>query len=486
VEESRPPAQQGLSLVGFLGAALFFELWLNRIVARMVRHDLTGPLSRWARQLDVAGLYLFEVTSVLGAALFCGAVVHVVRSARHRGPFKMSMAIVGGVLAVLVVVGTFAKLPPRLHAHLYLSAIFLLVVVVLGVLSMGGAVRARVGIGLCAVPVAMMLLANLAQRMTAPGVLDPRASMLAKLAGAALIVFGLLSPWLLGPPGPGGALAAAAGALTLGGGIGLGWVDLDLAARLAGIGVGVQIPLGRFFLPLYVLAASALVYTAFALLSRSGPERLRGVGLFLIGAVGLQLELPYQIAGSLLGFVCLLDSVARPALGAISREEFDARLKQMAASVGAASVTVSGAEGRERARLGFAAPGRVESTLLVDRDAGAISRVELSVGEVPPRRPPFTVRSRGRRSLGPNAPGPNVTTDDRAFDARFDVRDQRGAGTALLDADTRARLARSLDGWMGVWPQRAARWIGTEAPPGDDGLPDLVQLLADLRERSGT
>jgi hypothetical protein len=482
--ESRPQPRGGISLVAFLGAALFFELWLNRIVARTLRRDPSGPLERFARKIDLFGLYLFELTSVLGALLLGGAILQVVGSPRHRGPFRLSMAIVGGVTTVLIAVGTFTRLPPRLHAHLYLSALFLLFVIVLGTLALPSTRALRAGVAVLAVPVCVMLAANLIQRMNAPGVLDPRASLLAESAGALLIACGLASPWLLGPEGPGGPLAAAAGALTLGGGLGLGWVDWDLAARLAGIGLGVAIPLGRFMLPLYVLAASALVYTAFALMARPGPERLRGVGVFLIGAVGLQLELPYQIAGSLIGFVCLLESAARPALGAITRDELDASLRAAGTQLGTAHITVVGPSGRERARLHFSAPGGLPGVLCVDRRGGAIARVELSVGEIPPRTPPFTVAARGTR-LGPSAPGPAIATDDSAFDAQFVVRDRRGAGGALLDAETRAQLLREAKGWVGVWPTRGARFVGRTLVT-DERLPALAQLLAHLCARSAT
>jgi hypothetical protein len=90
--------------------------------------------------------------------------------------------------------------------------------------------------------------------------------------------------------------------------------------------------------------------------------------------------------------------------------------------------------------------------------------------------------------LGPAAPGPVVATDDAAFDARAVVRDPRGAGAVLLDAETRARLTRLADGWIGVWPQRGARFVGARLPADSAdqaGLPALVELLADLRRRSG-
>lgn len=484
--EARPKVAGGISLVGLLGFALFFELWLNRISARLLRHDPARRLEPMWHRADLAALFLFELASVFGALLFILGLARIVTSRDQRPPFRASIAVVGGVTAALVVGGIVARLPPRLHAHLYMSALFLLAVLVLGALALPASRRLRAGIALLSLPVAAMLAANLIQRLSAPGVLDPRASLLAEGAGGALVVVGLLAPFLFGPEGPGGALAVAAAALTAAGGLVLGRLDWDLTAKLAGIGLGVAIPIGPVALPLYVLGASALVYTTFALLTREGPERLRGAGLFLMGTIGLQLELPYQIAGTLLGLLCIIESAARPAIDAITREELDEHLRRWAALVGAKQVTVVGAPGRERARLSFIAPGAsVEAQLLVDRRAGALARFELSVGETPVRTPPFTLSTRPATMLGPAAPGPVIATDDAAFDARFVIRDHRGAGTTLLDPETRTRIARLIDGWVGVWPQRGARYVGRSLPGGDDGLPSLVQLLCDLRERSG-
>jgi len=489
VPEARPKVAGGISLVSLLGVALFLELWLNRITARLLRHDPARRLEPMWHRADVAALFLFELVSVFGALLFVLGLARIVTSRDQRPPFRASIAVVGGVTAALIVGGIVTRLPQRLHAHLYMSALFLLAVLVLGAIAIPASRRLRVGIALLAVPIATMLAANLIQRLSAPGVLDPSASLLAEGAGGALVVVGLLAPFLLGPEGPGGPIAIAAAALTAALGLVLGRLDWDLTAKLAGIGLGVAIPIGPIALPLYVLGASSLVYTAFALLTREGPERLRGAGLFLVGTIGLQLELPYQIAGTFLGMLCIIESAARPSVDAITREELDEHLRRWASLVGAKTVTVVGAPGRERARLSFTAPGNgdgIEAQLLVDRRAGAMARFEISVGETPVRTPPFTLSTRRATMLGPAAPGPVISTDDAAFDARFVIRDHRGAGTTLLDPETRARIARLVDGWVGVWPQRGARYVGLSLSGGDDGLPSLVQLLADLRERAGS
>jgi hypothetical protein len=361
-----------VSLVGILAAVLFLELWLNRIVARMLLHDPSGPLMAFHR-FDAVAVFSFELAAVLAEVVLVGAIFKIASSATYRPAFRVSVGTIGTITVALLLYRGHALRP-----HLYLSAFFLLVVIVLGAQTLPTPRRLRAGIAFLAVPMWLILAANLLQRLTAQGVLDPRASALVDCAGVALVVVGLLSPWLLAPDGPAGPVATAAAALAVGGGLALGWVDWELESHLATLGVGVTMPWGRATLPFYVLGAGLLVFTTFALVGRPGPERLRGVGLFLVGAVGLQLELPYQIAGSLVGFFCLLESGNRPAFDAISRAELDELLRRLAGQVGAGQVTVVGAEGHERARLGFAVPADtaqpIAGVLAVDRRAGAVAR----------------------------------------------------------------------------------------------------------------
>ncbi len=486
VSKKSPPAASRISLVGILAGALFFELWLNRTFARLLRLDPANQFARTLRRFDILAVFLFEFVSVLGAILLAWALIRIVRSPRHSGPSRVSFGLVGGLAAALIAAGIAVHLPPRFIAYLYMVTLFLLLRIVIAALTLPASRRLRAGIVLLVVPIALMLTANLLQRYSAPGVLDPRASVLAELAGAALVLAGMASPWLLGPAGPAGPLAVSL-ALTIGAaGMVLGKLDWDAAARLAGIGLGVAIPIGPVGLVFYVLGASAYAFTIGALVVRTGPDRLRGIGLFLIGVVGLQLELPYQIAASTIGLLCLLEVASLPAEGAITREELDTILRRWAGLVGAGQVTVVGSPGRERARFGFATATGLPATFLLDRRGGAVARVDLSVGEIPPRAPPVSLTARGARSLGPSAPGPVVATGDAAFDARYLRHDPRGAGTAILDADTRARILQLPDGWIGVWPQRGARFVGHAVPEGDDGLPALTQLLCDMRDRAGS
>lgn len=471
--------------MGLLAFAIFVELWLNRIAARLVRLDPAGPLSGIARHLELPALFSFEFVSILAALLLLGSLGRVILSKAERGPLRLSFALVGGVVAALVLVGTFTRLPPRFAAHLVMGSLFLMLVLALAVLATPTARRWRLGMLVLMGSLSLMHAANLVQRFSAPGVLDPTASTLGEAAGAAFVVAGLLAPWLLGAETKNGWFPIAMSTLVAALGLALGKLDWDFCARLAAMGVGIALPTHPAGLPLYVIGAAGYVYALSTLLQGPGPQRLAGYGLLMICLVGVQLELPYQVATSMIGLLCMLAAASRPAHDAITRAQFDELVKRLAGSVGARHVTISGDEGQERAQMSFSVAAELPATLHLDRRGGAVAAVELSVGVIGERPPSFSLAARHARSLGPRAAGPTVEIGEPAFDSRFEVRDHRGAATALLDAETRGRIERLADGWIGVWPQRGARFRGSAIPPGEDGLPSLAQLLAALATRSG-
>ncbi len=477
-----PPSGSRLSLVALLSAILFLELWLNRIAARLVRIDpgAAGVLGR----IDVPARLSFELASVLSTLLLGWALIRIVAQAGQLRALRLSFAVIGGMTCALAAGGVWLRLPVRLQVYLYVSTLSLVVIVALGALAVPVRRRNRLGIALLATPVVMMLVANLFQRFSPPGLLDPRASGLGELAGGAFVLAGLLAPLLFPPSTRRSPIASGAGAVVLCTALVLGRLDWSFVARITGIGVGVAIPFGVWTLPVYALGAASFAYTITALLASPGTDRLRGVGLLLVCLVGLQLELPYQLASSALGFMCLLESLARTVPPAMSRAALDELLRRVATHLSATQVTVVGESGREAARLGFTAGG-YPGQLVVERRRSLITRVELTVGERPERAPPLSLSTRDATSLGPAAPGPIVATDDAPFDDRFVVRDHRGAGTAALATEMRGRLLAHVEGWIGVWPQRGACFRGRTLPPADD-FSSLSQLLVRLVQQAGT
>lgn len=460
-----------------LAAVLVVELWLNRIFARLAHRDL--ELANAFRRLDVVALFSFELASVLGTSLLLLGLGRVVMDRNTRGPLRLTYALIGGVASATAFAGVWVRLPARLSAHLHTSALFLLAVMVIAALTTSSSRRLRAGIALLALPVALASLASLIQRFSSSNLVDPRASMLAELGSHAFVALGFLAPLLFVPAGPRGPLAPLFGGLVLSSGLLLGRIDWPLTARFLTMGIGVSVPVADWGLPVCVVAMAAYAYAIGGLLWWPGPDRLRGVGLALVCLVGLQLELPYQIASSLVGFLCLVESATRPGAGAITRAELDALLRTWAAALSARAVTIIGEDGREHARIDFELGGRV-GRLRIERLASAIARLEMSVGEIPDRAASLSITSRTATRLAPSASGvTRVATDDPQFDRRYLVSASHGA-SARVDETIRVRIARFPECWIGVWPERGARFVSVQVPAGEDGLASLAQLLIDL------
>ena len=487
VEQGVPPAGSRISLVALLGGVLFLELWLNRIAARLAR--VLGGAGAFLHRVDLAALLSFELASVISTTLLAWALFRIVGRSGVPRSLRLALAVIGGTTAALACGGVWLRLPVRLQVYLYVSTLFLLLVLVLATVALPVRRRTRAGIALLSTPVAMMLVANLLQRYSPPGLLDPRASMLGDLSGAAFVFAGLASPFLLSPSTKRTSAASFAGAIVLCTALVLGRLDWSFVARLCGIGVGVAIPFGVWTLPVYALGAASFAYTITALVASPGTARLRGVGVLLVCLVGLQLELPYQLASSLVGFLCLFESATRDVAPPLSRASLDELLRRVAAHLGATQVTLVGPAGREVARIAFRSPSTATETcqgqLVVERRRSLVSRVELSVGECPERAPSLSIATRGATSLGPAAPGGVLETDDAPFDERFVVRDHRGASTAALTPEMRARLLAHADGWVGVWPQRGACFRGRSLARAED-FSELARTLCDLIRLAGT
>jgi hypothetical protein len=121
--------------------------------------------------------------------------------------------------------------------------------------------------------------------------------------------------------------------------------------------------------------------------------------------------------------------------------------------------------------------------VVLTRRQGVVVDVAITVGQPPPRDPPFSLERKTARGLGPTGDGARVETEDPAFDAAFDIRDKRGAGAPLLDDAGRKQLLAEVEGWLAVWPQRGLRYRALELPEGDEGLARLTTFLRELQRR---
>ncbi len=477
---SRPSSR--LPLISILAAVAFVELLLNRLFVRLLHLEPMALSSRALRVLDSASLFIFELVSVLSVLILLAALVRISAYGRHyRAGARLAFPLIGGVTVALTVLGIVVRLPPPLVFHLHLSFLFLALLVVLTIASSPADWRQKLGALFVLAAFALRLAPAMAQRYsTLPHSTDPatlellNACFFAAVAAASLCML----------PRGGSRLASLVTSLAVCGAALLMRRDWDYADRVATYGFDIELPVTLWGQALVLLALGFALNTMVRLLSTPGAMRLRGWGLVLMGLGGLQLSLPYQVALAALGLLCLAEAAVRPDARALSREAFELVVRNAAAAVGAPRVVLTGSEGSEVVRLHAAAREDRPFALAVAlrRRAGGIDDLEVIVGEVPPREPPFTVERRGAGRLGPRGEGDVVEVGDPAFDAAFVLRDRRDIGARLLDDATRARLQELAHGWLGVWPHAGVRYHARELTA--ETLPQLLALLADLARRA--
>jgi hypothetical protein len=482
-----PPSLSRLPLEAVLAGIAFLELGLNRVLSRLIHLEFLQPRSGLTRAIDTVGLFAFQLVSVLAVLVLGAGILRVALYGKEFRPgARASFPFVGAVFLTLAALGICVRLPANLHFHLHLSFLFLVMLMVLATLASHASASVKLGTVFLFGAVVLRLLPAMMARLTQRAPLTSSQSELVAHGIMVLIAVGAL--WLI--PRRGRTRLAAV----------LTWIvvcaaallirrDWETAARVAAYGFGVELPIQPWGQLLCLGALAAAVYTTVRLLLLGGTQRLRGYGLVLLASGGLQLDLPYQLALVALGFLCLTESAVRVDGTPLTREAFDAVVRGAASVVGAQQVTVTGAPGYEVARLSSPVPagesaGTQPVQVIVSRRGGVIADLQVTVGEAPPRDPPFSIEHRAASGLGPHPAGSRVETDDPAFDRAFAVYDKRGAGAALLDEDTRARFTRHVTGWLGVWPQRGVRYRTSELPAGDDALPSLIAFLRELAART--
>ncbi|HEY7955337.1 MAG TPA: hypothetical protein VII38_08590 [Polyangia bacterium] len=477
-----PHPRTRIPLVAILAVVAFCELVLNRVIARLIHLEFLQPRSTLTHALDGAGLFFFELVGVLAVLLLAVALARIALFARELRPgARISLPLVGGVFLVLASLGIVVRLPPSLMFHLHLSFFFFGLLLLLATLAAPTTWSVRLGMLFLVVAVGIRLVPLIANRFGfAPDLTPARFEWLSDgqlvaIALAALCFVPRHGNTRLAPILTWSAVCIGAFLIRR---------DFDTAQRVAAYGFGIDLPLNPIGQLLCLSALAATVYASVRLLSQPGIRRLRGYGLVLLALGGAGFEQPGLLAVTALGLLCIGTSAARVDGTPLSREAFDRLMRAGAAALGTPQVTLTGAPGYEIARLHAPPEAGTAVEVVVARRAGVISDVEITVGEAPPREPPFSIARSGTQHLGPHAAGARVGTEDVAFDRAFEVYDKRGGGAALLDEPTRARMTEHLAGWLGLWPQRGLRYRATTLPPTDDALVPLLTLLRDLYART--
>jgi hypothetical protein len=473
-------------VIALLAAVAFVELVLNRVIGRLIHLDYLQPRSGLTRAIDDVGLFFYMLTAVLAVLLLSSAIIRLaVGGDAFRPGARVSIPLIGTVFDVLAMLAILVQprpLPPALHFHLQLSFFFLGLLLVLSVLATPSASRIKLGVVLILAMIGVKVIPVLLIRT---GALPPTTVWRGETVGLLALALGGVGALLLAPWHTRGArLASVLTWIVVAGAAVVMRRDWDTAARVAAYGFGVDLPIAPLGQLVCLGALAAGLYSALRLVLQKGTQRLRGFGLVLIGLAGLQLDGPGQLALAALGLFCLAASTVRVDGTPLSREAFDVLLRRAAAVLGATAVTVTGEAGDETARVH--SPGNVTPAVAValKRRQGVVSDIEVTVGEPPPRDPPFTLQRRGERGLGAHPDGARVETEDRAFDGAFEIWDKRGAGAGLLDEATRKQFAAEVHGWLAVWPQRGVRYHARELPGGDEALGTLIEFLRSLHART--
>ena len=107
----------------------------------------------------------------------------------------------------------------------------------------------------------------------------------------------------------------------------------------------------------------------------------------------------------------------------------------------------------------------IEVTVMVERQAGSITCLEVLCGEQGTGEPQWTLYARPERLLAigshpepPDTSAPPIRIHDPPFEDRFRIRDAGGLTETLLDEGMRARATALIDGWVAFWPNRGLRY----------------------------
>ncbi len=474
-------ARSRLNLVALLALLVTVDLAVGRIFLRLVPADaeLGNPL--FLRVLRAAHGFVGQLAAVFGWLVLVAALLVIGRRSYYRASTRLSLILVGSVLAALVAVGLFGKIPGQLLLHLYLSFFFVAASAVLALLGTPAPLATRLGVVLLLLPAGLHYLVTLNDRFATFLGWSRRGDLLPIIDGG-LLVGAALAMMLMRPRGARRAFAYVLALVVTAAATALVRTHWDIAQRIALNGFGLELPLIPAYASAYCIGLGAVIFLISAHLNGDDPDQLRAYGLLLLVANGLQLHWPSQLAIAAVGLLCLLESMARPDPNAYARAEIDALLRHAAVAVGTPTVSVTGPPGHEAARLAGTVAGAPVELAIAFRH-GALALLEVTVASAPPRDPPFSIEHVAASHLGPRADGPRLFLDDIDLDRDLLIYDRRSVGALIFDDSARQALLVLCKGWLGVWPQRGLRYRARALPRHEQGLAETVALLGALWQR---
>jgi hypothetical protein len=274
--------------------------------------------------------------------------------------------------------------------------------------------------------------------------------------------------------------------------------------------VHLEIPKASSVLGLgYTIALFGFTVTLVVLLLGSGPARLSGLGLALVGLGGYQSGSPVELSLTLGGVIALATGLSRSmyrgAGSPLSADDWKASVASLAARLAgpspseadapATQILAGDGPGDDRTTIHLNRDGRPVEVVLT-RSAHVLREVLVTVG-VPGDGPPDAVLESHETWLArrpedrPTAP--RIKTGDPGFDRKWGVYGE----APLSDRAVRRRLLDYTDASIRLWAGVAAASVATASPSAGASEPatsaralrsvsDFVGLLGDLVTASAT
>lgn len=471
-----------LNLVALLAALVTLDLTVGRMFLKLLPAEADLPNPALVRIVQTGHRFAGQLAAVLGWMVLVAALFVLGRRRYYRASTRLSLLFVGSVLAALVGIGLFSKIPGVLLLHLYLSFFFVGASVLLAILVSGAALHIRIGLVLLLVPAGVRYVVSINDRFATFLGWARRADLLPYVDGG-LVVATALALLLLRPRRSHQAFALGLSLVVTAAAALLVRTHWDLAQRIAQYGFGLELPLQPWSAIAYCVAFGALLFVVTTHLQGDERDQLRAYGLLLLITNGLQLHWPSQLAIAAVGLLCLLESVTRPVSDPYRKDEIEELLRRAAVAAGASTVNLTGEGGGEAARLVGSLDG-APIEVVVQWRLGALASVDVTIASAPPRDPPFSLEYVEAPHLGPRADGPRLLLDDAELDAAFRVYDRRSVAAQLLDEQTRLGLLSTCRGWLAVWPQRGLRYRAKELARHPAALAETIGLLGLLWRRA--
>ena len=564
----------GLRLVHVLLLATIAELVFNRLAAVELRPSAGVP-PLWHRMLDHFGLFCHYFASMLAIGLIARTIVRLRWDRELVGrSLRWSMAVAGLLFVVLATFSVVTSPEERLSFWFESSFTVVMLILLLSQVRTGGDPGVKIGILFLALPLMVHFYSPFAFRFLDDDDLPQRVRNFGQwsmvLAALATPYCFAPRPFFQSAARLGPFVIAMFVSMI---GILIVRQHYEEGMRLAQEGLGIYIgpDAPTEYLALHLIALGTVTWTLTSALTADALARREiGVGLGLIVVAGYGFAWPLQYLVSLVGLIHINQSArqvvseeksfqraaavhAPPIADAVWAAYVTALHRTLQQRNDASAADMPAPASTERLERQDALPldddeprppragdsltitvqrtatithrrsehesvtvvvtrhHEVEVQLLIERNRGSITLIQIACEMPGDDEPAWTLYARPERLLGIGAhPEPPATrasrvdTGDRPFDGRFLIRDAGGLTATLMDEGIRARAIALIDGWLAFWPEcgllyrvepgngapldhpipiSELAFRGARAEPVVDRLVAVLDLLVDITRR---